>query len=193
MWANYAQTSGYDADGRMTWQDAVDWADGLSYAGHDDWRLPIVIDTGSPGCDFANGGTDCGYNVDTGTGELAYLFYDVLGNTGYYDTDGDVAGTPGYDGTCSTADPYCVQNTGPFTNLESYVYWSGTEYALYTDGAWFFGTLNGSQGDRNKYDAFYAWAVRSGDAAVPEPTTGLLFGLGLAGLGWTRRGRGRRR
>jgi len=38
--ANYAQTSGYDADGSMNWFDAMTWADQLVYAGLDDWRLP---------------------------------------------------------------------------------------------------------------------------------------------------------
>ena len=27
-------------DGTLTWQEALAWADGLVYAGHDDWRLP---------------------------------------------------------------------------------------------------------------------------------------------------------
>ncbi len=29
--SNYAQTSGFDADGRMNWSDANTWAAGLSY------------------------------------------------------------------------------------------------------------------------------------------------------------------
>ena len=46
--ANYAQTSGYDSDGRMTWSQAVTWASGLSYHDPirdviwDDWRLPTI-------------------------------------------------------------------------------------------------------------------------------------------------------
>jgi hypothetical protein len=38
--ANYAQTSGYDDDGQMSWEDANTWAAGLVYGGYDDWRLP---------------------------------------------------------------------------------------------------------------------------------------------------------
>ncbi len=34
-------------------------------------------------------GTDCGYNVDTSTGEMASLFYDTLGNIAFYDTSGN--------------------------------------------------------------------------------------------------------
>ncbi|MCP4009270.1 MAG: hypothetical protein GY726_07125 [Proteobacteria bacterium] len=46
---NYAQTSGYDADGLMTRDNAVTWAGGLSYydsvraATCDDWRLPTSL------------------------------------------------------------------------------------------------------------------------------------------------------
>ncbi|MDP2325623.1 MAG: hypothetical protein Q8N51_16575 [Gammaproteobacteria bacterium] len=40
------------------------------------------MDTGTPGCDFAYTGTDCGYNVDLVAGEMARMFYSTLGNTG---------------------------------------------------------------------------------------------------------------
>jgi hypothetical protein len=38
--AKYAMTSGYDADGLMTWQEANTWVQNLSYGGFSDWRLP---------------------------------------------------------------------------------------------------------------------------------------------------------
>jgi len=38
--ANYALTSGYDSDGKMTWGEAMNWADQLNYGGYTDWRLP---------------------------------------------------------------------------------------------------------------------------------------------------------
>ena len=31
-----------DLDDELTWQDALKYCDGLSFAGHDDWRLPNV-------------------------------------------------------------------------------------------------------------------------------------------------------
>lgn len=37
--ANYAQTSGYDADGHMEWGEAITWADQLEFGGYNDWRL----------------------------------------------------------------------------------------------------------------------------------------------------------
>lgn len=38
--ANYAQTSGVDADGRMGWTSAKNWAAGLNIGGVTGWRLP---------------------------------------------------------------------------------------------------------------------------------------------------------
>jgi len=32
--------AGADKDGRLSWEDALRWAEGLTYAGRDDWRLP---------------------------------------------------------------------------------------------------------------------------------------------------------
>ncbi len=37
---NYAMTSGYDADGLMTWDAASAWAASLNIAGNEGWRLP---------------------------------------------------------------------------------------------------------------------------------------------------------
>ncbi len=126
--ANYAMTSEYDVDGLMNWSTATGWAAGLSFGGYSDWRLPTVTDSDNDGCHWANSGTDCGYNVDTTTGELAYLFHDVLGNESWVNPDGSRNSTG-----CPDSSPYCVQNTGAdgvnFLNLQSYAYWSGTEYA----------------------------------------------------------------
>ena len=78
-----------------------------------------------------------------------------------------------------------------FTNLQSYRYWSGSEYAPLPYYAWLFDTYGGGQGPNgNKGDQLYAWAVRPGDvAAVPVPGAFWLFGSAMVGLmGLKRRG-----
>ena len=149
--ANYAQTSGYHADGQMTWSDAMTWAGNLSYGGYSDWRLP----TSDTAC--------AGYNC-TGS-EMGHLFYTELGGT---------AGSS----ILSSTDP----DLALFTNVQPFLYWSGTE--LRTDIAWYFYFGNGSQYTDFKYPyRGYAWAVRPGDvAAVPVPAAVWLFGSGLLGL-----------
>jgi len=39
---NYAKTSNYDADGRMTWAESNAWVDQLSIDGFTDWYLPSL-------------------------------------------------------------------------------------------------------------------------------------------------------
>ena len=82
--ANYAQTSGYVADGRMDWNNANGWATGLTVGGFTGWRLPTTLqldatcsgsfDAGSP-YGVQSGGFSC-----TGS-ELGNLFYNGLGGT----------------------------------------------------------------------------------------------------------------
>lgn len=187
--ANLAQTSGYDADGLMTWSAAVAWTAslnaqnaGLGYLGVTNWRLPTVTDTGAPGCvAVAYTGTDCGYNVDLATGEMARMFFSTLGNTSAFNTSAVVQ-------PCFSVGPNCLTNTGPFSNLSPFQYWSGTAYAPNTSNAWLFDFFNGSQYLFNKSNGLYAWAVSPGDIApVPVPGAVWLFGGALTLLGAVRR------
>ncbi len=187
--ANYAKTSGYSPFGLMSFDDANTWANNLNYGGYDDWRLPTMLDTGNPGCDFSHsGGTDCGWNsltYDEKTGkvysELAYMFYDNLGNLASH--------APGSGEYLGGDVNWGVVNTGPFLNLQVEVwqsYWTQVENAIDPDSiAWGFTTYDGYQGDNSKGNGFYAWAVRAGDVSVsqvPLPPAVWLFGFSLFGL-----------
>jgi len=73
--ANYAQTSGYDADGIMTWQQSMDWVASLTVGGASGWRLAITVDEGNDGSTYTNinEGVDYGYNITTAS-ELSICF-----------------------------------------------------------------------------------------------------------------------
>ncbi|MFQ5645114.1 MAG: hypothetical protein ACE5FQ_15670, partial [Thiogranum sp.] len=65
--ANYANTVGLSFNGRISWAQAFSWTNALNVNGVTGWRLPTVLDTGTRGCNFALSGTDCGFNVQTGS------------------------------------------------------------------------------------------------------------------------------
>lgn len=196
--ANYARTSGFDADGRMTWDSANAWAAALDVFGITGWRLPTVapIDGSVFHTAFStNATTDRGYaDVDgwvDGAGapvsEVGHMYYVTLGNLGACPPDGG----DGNPATCDGSPPtgWGLTNTADFDNVQTNFYWSGTE--LSAGGAWGFGFDRGLQGDFGEGNDLFAWAVRSGDVSVPAPGVLGLLGIGLAGM--LAAGRGRRR
>jgi hypothetical protein len=164
--ANAAPTSIREADGRLYWQQSMDWAAGLSVGGNDNWRLPSSLNSNDTG--------SCGLGYNCTDSELGNLFYNVLGGT---------AGTSIMDTHNGDFDL--------FSNIQFGYYWSSTEDTRYTTDnseAWEFGMHRGGQATTIKNSGGYAWAVQSGDVnAVPAPPALLLFLTGILGIGFARR------
>lgn len=183
--ANYAQTSGYDSNGRMRWAQANTWADQLSYGGYDDWRLASAnLINGANPCYATDGSCDEGYNNTTS--ELGHMFYNNLGNLGYYDASG--VSQAGYGVTNSSFTDGDSGDSVSILNLQNSEYWLGEASSTYY--AWAFDTDYGRQmPDNSKNElSYYSWAVRAGDvSSVPVPAAAWLFGSALLGLAGVKR------
>lgn len=92
--ASYAKTSGYDADGKMSWYAANVWATNLVYhdsvrnVDYSDWRLPSTQPVGAA-WDYRaknDGTTDYGYNISSPNSEMGYMYYVNMGLNGFFFT-----------------------------------------------------------------------------------------------------------
>jgi len=156
----------YTSYGSTDWWGAQAWVhylDVTNYGGSNQWALPTTVDTvGSFG--YPNGGVG---NPAQSSSQLAQLFYGGLGQVA--------------DSSITTAHN---ANYSLFSNVQSYIYWSGTEYFANPNYAWIFFTYYGSQVyDSKNYGFDYALAVSPGQVcavpAVPEPGAAWLLGGGL--------------
>jgi hypothetical protein len=154
-WYDYT----YSTNNSETWGSCLNWAAALSvnHGGtiYDDWRLPTIAVLEDPRVYGFAGSTTYGYNISTS--EMGHLFYEELGNKGYYATDG-TSPQPGWG----------LANTGDFQNLQPLYYYSETD-----DGPWtatYFNFYNGEQYVAAKMalggTGLVAMAVRSGDVGL---------------------------
>lgn len=159
--ANFAQTSGGDADGRMSWSQANDWISNLSYGGGDNWRLPTADST-------------CTTDVNCINSEMGHLFYSELSGVAW-------------NSVTTSGDP----DLALFSNIglgQSW-YWTSTPSSTHSGASWTFNFNYGWQDELYNYSNQPVWAVHDGDigAPVPLPAAVWFFGSGLAGLFTIRR------
>lgn len=201
--ANYAKTSGYlqtylnfglnspgalDVPQANTWVSSLSVHDAVNNITYDNWRLPTVAPVNGVSFDYS---TDGGYNITNPDSELAYMFHVNLGNVSLYLPP--VSGVWSQSGCYSAPDYTCLDNVGPFSNLQSGDYWTGTQNPLNTYTYWYFDMTSGYQSAQSKSSGKYAWAVSDGDvgiAAVPEADTWAMLLAGLGLIGWRARRRG---
>lgn len=174
--ANYSNTSGYSADGKMYWSEATDWASQLVYVGFDDWRLPATPQLDSTCSQQAIAPTYSHGFGCTGS-ELGHLYQIELGASPLTNV-------------LNSGDPDLALFTNIYSQIETGYYWSGTAVEGDPSSAFVFQFVNGdttrhqSTGPRKNF----SWAVRDGDvSAVPIPPAAWLFGSALALMGVMRR------
>jgi hypothetical protein len=157
----------------MTWGEAKTWADQLSFGAYTDWRLPSAMPVNGLAYNYIkayDGSSDFGYNISSpGTiysefknNEMAYLYYNSLGNLSPYYPNG-TGGQPNSG----------FRNSGPFeVRTSDSRFWSGSAYEPNPTQGWYFDFADGYQGNFDN-DRHYAWAVRDGDtgpsASVDNP------------------------
>lgn len=172
------------AGAMMNWGTAKSWAAQLNINGYDDWRLPSVRPVNGVSYTFNtvsyNGTTDLGWGNTSPQSEMAYMYYVNLGNPPGY--------SPAGSNGCFVFPNYCLNNSGPFINIQRSSYWTNTDPSILPGsiGGIFFRMADGGQYSDLLATPGYAWAVSNGDvgvaavAVVPEPE---VYALMLAGLG----------
>ena len=165
IWLDYTHLEMGDWNSQTTWVSGLDAT--LTYTidsdynivwNDDAWRLPSA-------------GVNAQIGYHQSTSELGDLFYNEFNFTaGGHKTAGTL-------------------NAFNFDHLVSDHYWTETPYK-YNPSDYFhlFGLYNGYQDYRYNQYGEYAMAIREGQVSpVPEPSTMLLFGLGIIGLAGARR------
>ncbi len=165
-------------DGRMSWNNAISWANSLTVGGFSDWRLPK---TAVPDSSCSNSGLGAATGLGCTGSEMGHLFIEL--------GDDPTNTRPLQEGVLSSGDP----DLAFFNNIQSQpgrggIYWSQTKQNQFN--AFDFNFNNGIQ-DFERFDinARYAWAVRDGDVLSSVPLPGAIWFFGssffaLFGLKW---------
>jgi hypothetical protein len=164
-----AKATLYDRGMGLIYDDVLDitWMQNANYAGitmtWDDAMASVegIVFQGYDDWRLPTTDTSCSGKDCTGS-EMGHLYYD----------ENVTSSTPGL-----------------FTDVKSFMYWSGTEDTADSTNAWRFSYKYGTQDVSPKTSARYAWAVRNGDSAppvVPEPISSVLFIAGGATLGFRK-------
>jgi len=170
------RTQGLDSRGRLTNTAAVEWVDNLTFGGYDDWRLPRMYKNTA-------GYTGLFYDSDS---EISRL----MSGLGWY-WDPEVRNTE--SGYSTDQDTYYIRgSSGPFLGLENDPnafrrYWvESNTPELSSCGTHCFAWFTSYELEYAWYHSQTAnvWAVRSGMARVPEPST--LLAIGIGGLLFVR-------
>ncbi|WDE01798.1 PEP-CTERM sorting domain-containing protein [Thalassomonas actiniarum] len=191
--ANYAQTSGYNLGGKMTWSQAKSWTKDLTLGGYADWRLPQVQAINPGGLNYIvafDGSSDYGYNSISVMHEMAYMFTVNLGLASAFNTDSTKNDDWVSYITGDEVNTSILGNEIEIDNLKSYKYWYGQDRSWTSGGSggWAFNANNGYQFTEGKDAYNYAWVVHDGDigepviSEVPEPGSLALFGLAIFSL-----------
>lgn len=176
-----------DINGYMSWDVAGDWINSMNtntYMGYDAWRMPTVTPVDGVSLNYEvtyDGSSDKGFNNYSTSNELAHLFYSTLGNNGQC-LDISTAAT----GCIYNTDGWGLDNSGPFTNMSEFRYWTDTEHTEQAWRAFDFSVGGGQTGTGAKDGAKQVWAVIDGDVAsltaVPVPASIWLLFSGIIGL-----------
>lgn len=155
-----------DANGKMTWQDAMNWTENLVY--HDsvrnvdwnDWRLPKMRPVNDVAFDLTyscQGLTDNGYNITSPASELSYMYHVNLGGVSLVSFNGT---------QCAAQQGAGIADPSPFTGISGGV-WTQTAVPSVADNLFILGMGNGHQNWFEKTTVHHVWAVRDGDVAIP--------------------------
>lgn len=172
--ANYAVTSGYDADGKMVLSEAIAWVNGLVYDGISGWRLPKTDQPAVGSSCFAwDGSCDKGTLITRPASELSYMYYVNLLNQAYRDIDGS-------DNDCRFGRPEpCFSNMSfpnggdnndivSFQNIQTDRNYSYETPSIHSGDLFYgFGFCCGTQDLKRSDGEFNVWPVHDGDVAPP--------------------------